>query len=194
MKTIGLTGGIGSGKTTVANFFASLGAPVYIADDQAKKLLKTSSNVKAKVLENFGEGAYSDGEPDREFLAEKVFKDKVQLEKLNSIIHPAVAADFQEWKQQQNYHYVVYEAAILFESGSYKNCDLTILVTADYAQRIQRILKRDNSTIAEIEARIANQWSDEKKIALADFVINNSELSETRKKVEKIHLFLLQRP
>lgn len=187
MKIIGLTGGIGSGKTTVAGFFQELGIPVYIADDAGKRLMNTSAEIRKKILDIFGEDAYEGDTPNRKYIASKVFNDAGMLKKLNGIIHPAVEADFSEWLKRQSAAYVIYEAAILFETGSYKKCDFSILVTAPKKLRIERLQKRDNSSAAEIKQRMDNQWSDEKKTALADFIIKNDELEQTRLQVEHIH-------
>lgn len=187
MKVVGLTGGIGSGKTTVAGFFRELGIPVYIADEAGKRLMNTSSEIKQAITELFGEESYNGNSPNRKFIASRVFNDKAQLEKLNKIIHPAVEADFKGWLSAQSADYVIYEAAILFETGSYKKCDLNILVTAPQTLRIDRLQKRDNSSREEIKQRMDNQWSDAKKSELADFIIKNEELQQTRLQVEHIH-------
>lgn len=187
MMTIGLTGGIGSGKTTVAGIFKELGVPVYIADEAGKRLMATSEEIREEIIAIFGKQSYQDKLPNRKFIASQVFKDKSLLEKLNRIIHPAVARDFEEWKKEQKSDYVLYEAAILFETGGYKKCDFSILVTAPKAIRIQRLLKRDKSSEEEIQDRINNQWSDERKSGLADFIIKNEDLTGTRRQVIKIH-------
>ena len=193
MKVLGLTGGIGSGKTTVAGFFEELGIPVFIADLEAKKIMNEDRLVREEIIELLGKEAYVDGKPNRKFIAEQVFNDQPKLEQLNAIIHPAVGTYFQQWKDhQQNVPYVVYEAAILFEKGGYKRCDKNLLVIAPYEERIKRLLQRDNSTLEEIKARINNQWSDEKKAALADFIIDNQELSHTKKEVNKVHQNMLE--
>lgn len=194
MKIVGLTGGIGSGKTTVANFFRELGAPVYIADDEAAKLMHTDALLKKKIIAIFGEKSYRDGILNKEFIASHVFNNKEQLKKLNAIVHPAVERHFKEWKKEQYASYIIYEAAILFETGSYKKFDFNILVTAPQDERIKRIQQRDNSQINEIKARMANQWPDSKKENLADFVLNNINISNTKKEVIKIHQFLLKTP
>ncbi len=130
--------------------------------------------------------------PNRKFIASKVFNDKPNLEKLNSIIHPAVASHFELWKKEQNAAYVVYEAAILFEKGGYKKCDLNLLITAPMDEKLKRLQKRDNATLDEIEARMDNQWTDEKKKELSDFVIENIDLSHTRTAVRQLHETLLK--
>ncbi|WP_029034653.1 dephospho-CoA kinase [Salinimicrobium terrae] len=192
MKVLGLTGGIGSGKTTVAGFFNELGIPVYIADEEAKKLMLDDENVKAAIIRLFGEEAYKGGVPDRKFIASKVFGDSEKLEQLNQIIHPAVGRHFETWKMAQSAPYVIYEAAILFEKGGYRKCDYNLLVTAPYDRKIERLQERDNSTLEEIEARMSHQWSDKRKAELAEFIIENRELSHTREAVRKLHETLLQ--
>ena len=163
MKVIGLTGGIGSGKTTVAGFFKELGAPVYIADDAGKNLMITSPKVKTSIIKLLGPLAYEGKVPNRKFIASKVFGDPPKLEALNGIIHPAVAKDFEQWKAKQTAPYIIYEAAILFESGGYKKCDAVILVTAPLEKRFARLQTRDQSSSEEIEARMLHQWSDDRK-------------------------------
>lgn len=192
MKVIGLTGGIGSGKTTVANFFMELGVPVYIADVEAKRLMSESEEVRSKVTALFGIKAYANNKLNRKFLSAQVFEDKERLEALNAIVHPAVREDFARWKEKQQAAYVLYEAAILFESGGHSMCDAVIVVTADRNIRIDRIKQRDQASLEEIEARMANQWSEERKVLMADFVIENIDLKETFLKVKKIHQKLLQ--
>ncbi len=192
MKIIGLTGGIGSGKTTVAGFFKELGIPVYIADEAGKRLLATSAEIRKKVIALFGEKAYLEKEPDRKFIASQVFNDKEKLQQLNYVIHPAVAEDFKDWLEKQKSDYIIYEAAILFESGGYKKCDLSILVTASKESRIERLQKRDDSSVEEIEARMNNQWSDERKMKMADFLIKNEELTQTKQRVKHIHTEILK--
>jgi dephospho-CoA kinase len=191
MKVIGLTGGMGSGKTTVANFFKELGIPVYIADDEAKYLMNTSTEVKSKIIGLLGEKAYPGGILDRKYVAAQVFNSAEKLEKLNNIVHPSVATDFENWKNWKNSPYVIYEAAILFEKGGHKKCDAVILVTAPYEERIKRLKSRDKSSEEDIEARIKHQWSDSKKRKLADFEIKNLNLQNTKEQVRKLHEIIL---
>lgn len=190
MKIIGLTGGIGSGKTTVANMFSKLGVPIYIADAEAKKLTNSSKLIRRKLIELLGEDAYSQGNLNRKYVADKIFNDKDLLEAVNKIIHPEVAAHFKTWAAKQKTPYIIQEAAILFENGSYRNFDKIILVTAPKELRISRVAERDNASGAEIEQRMNNQWSDEKKAKLADFIIENIQIEDTQKRVEAIHLSL----
>lgn len=191
MMVVGLTGGMGSGKTTVANYFKELGIPVYIADDAAKALMNTNAEVKSKLLSLFGDQAYKNNEIDRKYIADQVFNDTQKLQQLNNIIHPAVVLDFQNWKSKQESPYVIYEAAILFETGGYKKCDLVILVTTALEERIKRLQLRDQSSVEEIEARIQHQWSDNEKRKLADFEINNNNLQTTKEQVRNLHKILI---
>ncbi|MEZ4858080.1 MAG: dephospho-CoA kinase [Flavobacteriaceae bacterium] len=193
MKIVGLTGGIGSGKTTVAGFFQELGIPVYIADIEAKKLTNTSKIIKRKLNTLFGENVYTKEGLNRNLVANKIFNNKELLDQVNAIIHPKVNRHFLRWKKKQKGHYCIKEAAILFENGGYKECDILILVTAPLEIRLQRVQDRDKSTPKEVMARINNQWPDEKKIPLADFIITNLELNATKQQVKKIHTAILKR-
>lgn len=185
-KVIGLTGGIGSGKTTIANYFAEMGVPVYIADDEAKKVMQ-SANIIKQIKTAFGDSIFENEILNRAKLAEIVFNDADQLAKLNAIVHPAVKKDFELWlSKNENYSYVVYEAAILFESGRYKECDVIITVTAPEEVRIERVVKRDNTTREQVLSRMKMQWNDEKRISLSNFVINNSNLKIAKEEVVKI--------
>ncbi len=190
-KIIGLTGGIGSGKTTVAKMFAQLGVPIYIADDEANKIVNSSKNVHKEIIALLGEEAYVNKVLNRKFVADKIFQDKELLKAVNEIIHPKVAKHFKKWATSQKTLYVIKEAAILFEYGNYKNCDAVILVTAPKKARIERVLLRGNITQQEIEQRMGNQWSDEKKETLADFVIQNIDLKSTQIKVKELHNFFM---
>ena len=190
MKIVGLTGGIGSGKTTVANMFAELGIPIYNADIEAKKLTATSQTIRKKLIELLGKETYKEGVLDRKFMADRIFSDNELLQAVNAIIHPEVANHFKIWVAHQKSPYVIKEAAIIFESGAHLQYDLIILVTAPKKVRIQRVMSRDNSSQKEVEQRIANQWSDSKKSKLADIIIKNVNLDSTRRQVEAIHLQL----
>jgi len=189
-KIVGLTGGIGSGKTTVANHFKSLGVPVYIADDAAKEVMGTPEIIAA-IEAQFGPAVFTDDEPDKRKLAAVVFNDPQALQKLNNIIHPAVRKHFSEWFLRQHYPYVIREAAILFESGSYKDCDYIITVTAPLETRISRVMLRDNVTRNDVLKRVQNQWTDAMRIAKSDFLIENVDANQTNAKTEEIHAFLL---
>ncbi|MGE8342190.1 MAG: dephospho-CoA kinase [Flavobacterium sp.] len=185
-KVIGLTGGIGSGKTTVANYFQEMGVPVYIADDGAKRVMQ-SKNILVEVKSAFGGNIFDNDILNRAKLAQIVFNDKEQLAKLNAIVHPAVKLDFDDWvKEHTNNDYVMYEAAILFESGRYKDCDVIITVTAPEEVRIDRVIKRDKTTREEVLSRMKMQWNDEKRISKSNFVINNNNLKNAKEEVVKI--------
>jgi dephospho-CoA kinase len=179
-KVIGLTGGIGSGKTTIANYFATLGVPVYIADEEAKAILYTPQAIK-EVAEVFGQGILTNGIPDRAKLADVVFKDAGKLKLLNNIIHPKVNDHFQDWlKSQNSAKFVIKEAAILFESGSYKDCDKIILVIAPKELRVKRVMERDHAEEKMVLERIENQWDDSRKATLSDYIIQNIDIEIAR--------------
>ena len=187
MKVIGLTGGIGSGKSTIARLFAALGIAVYDSDTEAKKLINTSAEIKKRIVEVFGAEAYAEGVYNRAYIADIVFRNPDKLAVLNSIVHPVLADDFNQWVALQTSPYVIKEAAILFESGSYKNCDFIITVTAPETLRISRCMSRDGSTEAQVRARMAQQWTDAQRIALSDAVIENINLEETEKRVRELN-------
>jgi dephospho-CoA kinase len=185
-KIIGLTGGIGSGKTTIANEFLALGIPVYIADDEARKLMQSSEVINA-IRTVFGDAIFENDILNREKLAGIVFSDPEKLEKLNAIVHPAVKKHFEEWLlNYKDAPFVIYEAAILFESGGYKKCDLIISVVAPLETRIQRVMSRDKTTRAQVLKRINMQWNDENRISKSDFVIKNTNMEETKAEIVKI--------
>lgn len=183
MKVLGLTGGIGSGKTTVANILESKGIPVYYSDDRAKFLMNNSDFIKAKLIEVFGKEVYINEKLNRKFLSNLVFNNKNQLNRLNSIIHPVIAKDFNDWKNKNNAKFVVKEAAILFESGAYKSCDLNININSNINDRLKRVMKRDSSTKEEVMARINNQFTDIEREKLSDFTITNDDFSKLEEKV-----------
>ncbi len=191
MKIVGLTGGIGSGKTTVATMFKNLGVPVYIADIEAKKLTNSSKIIRKKLIELLGENAYDSAGLNRAFVADCIFNDAELLQSVNQIIHPKVKAHFKRWIKKQEGVYCIKEVAILFENGGYKECDYTILITAPKQLKIERLLQRDNTSAEKIAARMKNQWSDAKKIKLAHAVIENIEIKKTQKAVQALHKKLL---
>lgn len=185
-RIIGLTGGIGSGKSSIAQHIESLGVPVYIADTEAKKILETEK-VIAKVVALFGEEMLDKGKIDKKKIAALVFQDPEKLKKYNNIIHPEVFLHFQDWvKQHENFPIVIKEAAILFESGSYKDCDKIILVTAPKEIRIERVMKRDSVSREAVEQRMAHQWEDDEKKKLSDYIIENLDLAKAKESAENI--------
>ncbi len=186
-KIIGLTGGIGSGKTTVAKYFASKGIPVYIADEAAKNIMDDKSVVQ-EVQTIFSENVIQkDGLLDRNAIRELVFKDKSKLEQLNKIVHPKVKVDFENWlKKNKKAPFIIKEAAILFETNGQKYCDATILVTAPIEIRIERVLERDITSRENILQIIKNQLSEEEKMKLATYVIKNENLTITYKMIDNL--------
>lgn len=191
MKVVGLTGGIGSGKSMVLDFFASKGIPCYESDHRARLLMQENPELISKIKAVFGEHLYKDQKLDRKALAELVFSDPKKLESLNTMVHPAVQKDFQLFLTQQQGPYVVKEAAILFETGAAALCDETILLTVPESVRIERVMERDGIPAEAVKARINNQWEDEKKIPLADHVIENIDRKTTLQKIEQIHRALI---
>ena len=190
VKVIGLTGGIGSGKTTVANEFASYGIPIYITDQEAKKLMQSDA-VLNQIRAEFGDSVFVNGLLVREKLSEIVFNDSNSLTKLNSIIHPAVKQHFKEWlSEHKNEQYIIYESAILFESGSYKECDFVINVVAPLEIRIKRVIERDKTTREKVLERVKNQWNDEEKSSKSDFIIENTSMEVLKLGIVKILNFL----
>lgn len=175
--TVGITGGIGTGKSMICRIISIMGYPVFYSDTEAKEILSADANVRNQIIQSFGEESYLGEKPNTLFLAEVVFKNQQKLEKLNQIVHPAVRQKFKIWAQNQNSPVVFNEAAVLFESGSHRNFSKTVLITSPTELRIERLLKRDESTLEKIKSRMQNQWSDDKKIPLADFVITNDEHS-----------------
>ena len=192
---IGITGGIGSGKSTVCRMFEELGIPVYYADDRAKYLMQHEHYLIDQIKKNFGEDVYDDGKLNRQLLASRVFHDKEKVALLNSLVHPAVFRDTERWVEDQKERkvpYVLKEAALLVETGSYKVLDKLIVVTAPLQVRIDRVTQRDDTTVADIEARMRNQLSDEEKVKLADFVVVNDDgLEHLRAEVLRIHEAIL---
>lgn len=186
MIKVGITGGIGSGKSIVAKILTVIGFPVFDSDTEAKLLMVNNRNVIQQVKEVFGEEAYIDKQLNRKYLADKIFNNEELKEQLNAIVHPAVRQEFEDWSNRQDSSLVFNEAAILFEIGRYKDFDYTILVTAPEELRIQRVIDRDKTTRKEVLKRMENQWKDEEKKALASFVINNDDEELVTLQVESI--------
>ncbi|MCK6608280.1 dephospho-CoA kinase [Flavobacterium aquaticum] len=186
-KIIGLTGGIGSGKSTVANYIASKGIPVYIADEEAKKIMERE-DVKQKIQNLFSESVLNDDTSlNRKKIAEFVFNNPEKLKELNAIVHPEVQLHFKNWlNNHKDFPFVIKEVAILFETGGNKHCDKVILITAPEELRIERAMKRDNLTKKDILVRINNQLPDSKKKKWSDFIIDNINLNDTFLKTDEI--------
>ena len=173
MKVIGITGGIGSGKTTCCQVFEELGVPVYYADLRAK-LLMVENPLRGKIVQAFGDKAYSGTLLNRTYLSEQVFNLKEKLSVLNGLVHPAVTDDFEEWlEENKTADYVLKEAAILFETGTDEHVDITVVVIAPQELRLERVMQRDGTSKEEVQQRMNNQWTQERKIKLADHIINN---------------------
>ncbi|MFA5419761.1 MAG: dephospho-CoA kinase [Bacteroidales bacterium] len=175
MVKVGITGGIGSGKTTVCKFFEILGIPVFTADTEAKTLMNSSSLIRDQLVLTFGDHIYLPNRSlDRKKLAQLIFDSPDLLEKVNSIVHPEVRTHFLRWVAKQSSPYIVYEAAIMFESGFYTMMDFNILVTAPEEVRIERVMAREDTTRADVKRRISRQWADPEKIKRADYILNNN--------------------
>jgi dephospho-CoA kinase len=192
---IGLTGGIGSGKTTVANLFKKFDSvAVYIADFEAKKIMNTSEYVREQIIEAFGKDVYKENGLDPKYLANIVFNDKQKLQLLNKIIHPVVREKFQEFvRLNEHKTYIIYESAILFESGTAKQFDFVISIFLDLENRINRVKLRDNCSRQVVLDRIQNQWKEDKKLLLSNYIIDNSNLEITGIMVKYIHNILTKK-
>ncbi|BFP43598.1 dephospho-CoA kinase [Flavobacteriaceae bacterium GF1] len=188
---VGLTGGMGSGKSTVAAFFRELGVPVYDSDEEAKLLMVDSEEVRKDIVQLFGPEAYHDKKLNKAFISKIVFNEKEKLKQLNAVVHPAVRRHFSSWVQSRDFPYVIQETALIFENKMQKSYDMVILVTAPEQVRIQRVMGRDAMSEGQIRARLRNQLSDETKIPLADHIIENIDLKQTKKDVGKLHKIIL---
>lgn len=188
MFKVGLTGGIGSGKTTVAKIFTNLGIPVYYADQEARILMETSEELIHSIRITFGDEAYSGIELNRKFLANIVFSDESKLRKLNQLIHPVVHKHFEFWVAgQHDVPYIVEEAALLFESGAWKYFDFMVLISAPENKRIERVMMRDGMTSEQVQNRISSQMPEEEKIPIANFLIFNDDQSIVLNQVLAFH-------
>ena len=189
MLKVGITGGIGSGKSTVSRFFSELGVPVYDSDQRAKSLMQHDDSIIIKIKKEFGDGSYLNNVLNRSHIAEIVFKNELKLKQLNAIVHPVVRTDFNNWlSQNSNARFVIKEAAIMIESGAYKDLDKLIVVNANREQKIKWIKKRDHLLLEDIENRIQNQLSDKIRNQYADFIIeNNSSKKELKQQVLSIY-------
>ncbi len=193
MTTVGLTGGIGSGKTTIANLFATeFAIPIYIADTKAKELIAQDAHLQQEIKALLGEEAFVEGKYNTAFVASIVFSTPEKLQALNQLIHPYVQQDFARWREEQHSPYVIKESAILFESGSYKDCDYIITVTAPLEERIRRVMLRDKIDRKTVEKRIKNQWNDENRIKLSTFVVDNRDFGRNLDKIQTIHCKIME--
>ena len=192
MIIVGLTGGIGSGKTTILKYFEAFGIPAYIADKEAKALMNRSKVIKRKLIDLFGKSAYENGKLNRPYLASKIFNDQMLLSKMNAIVHPKVASHFKRWLKKQEAPYIIKEAAIIFENNLESNYNYIITVVADEDLRIERVMKRDDASKDKILSIISNQLPDAEKIKKSNFVITNNELSSAMTQVNEIHQQILQ--
>jgi dephospho-CoA kinase len=194
MLRIGITGGIGSGKSTVAKIFEVLGIPVYYADDASKKLMNENEALKKAIQEKFGEATYQNGVLNRQLLANLVFDDPAKLALLNSIVHPATIKDAECWMAKQTAPYAIKEAALIFESGSQQQLDKVIGVYAPAAVRINRVMHRDGVSREEVKSRMNRQISETIKMRLCDYVITNDEQELLIPQVLKLHQILVSTP
>jgi len=186
-KIIGLTGGIGSGKTTVAKFIEEFGFPVYYSDDRAKDIVNDNDDLKEKIIGLLGDEAYENGIYNRKFVAEKVFNNKDLLHSLNEIIHPAVRIDFEDWVKKQTKYLVFKETALLFELKLNRQCYQSVLVTAEDNIRAKRVMDRDGKTYREVDTIMEKQMPEKDKIKLANHIIyNNTNLEDLKEQTEKI--------
>jgi dephospho-CoA kinase len=190
---IGLTGGIGSGKSTVAKVFEVLGIPVYYADEAAKRIMNEDAVLKQQIIEQFGATSYKNNKLDRSYIASMVFNNKEKLELLNSLVHPATIRDAEQWMQQQTAPYALKEAALIFESGSQDQLDYVIGVSTPAPLRILRAMKRDGSTREQVLARMGKQIQEEIKMRLCDFIIYNDEQQAVIPQVLALHETLISK-
>ena len=192
---VGLTGGIGSGKTTVAEVFKKLDSvAVYIADVEARKIMNSSNVIRTQLLQVFGKETYKNNELNRKYLANTVFESKEKLTILNNIVHPEVKKHFLDFATRNaDKSYVLYESAILFESNSSQQCDFIISVFLDKEERIKRVLDRDKTTEKEVLSRINSQWKEDKKLLSSNYIILNYAIQDTEKSVLKIHNILTEK-
>jgi dephospho-CoA kinase len=193
MKRIGLTGGIGSGKSTVAAIFATLGIHCYDSDQRAKALMLEYEIIRNFLLETFGPEVIQNQQLQTALISQQVFENPALLEKLNAVVHPEVGKDFERWCEKQQAPYVVKEAALLFESGSWEGLDEVIVVTAPEELRMERVMQRNGFSREEVLARMKNQWPEAEKIQRANYIISNDGEHSLIDQVMEIHLSLLKK-
>ena len=187
MYKVGITGGIGSGKSTVCRMLAERGVALYDADSRAKELMSTSESLRKALIENFGAETFTAEGLNRQYLAERVFNDAEQLRLLNSLVHPAVIADFEAWAEEQDGHYVVFESAILFEAGLENRVDAVVAVMAPESLRVERVMARDGHTKEQVMARIKSQMSDDERSDRSQYSIVNIDVEDLEEDVEQLH-------
>ena len=187
MYKVGITGGIGSGKSTVCRMLAERGVALYDADSRAKELMSTSESLRKALIENFGAETFTAEGLNRQYLAERVFNDAEQLRLLNSLVHPAVLADFEAWAEEQDGHYVVFESAILFEAGLENRVDVVVAVMAPESLRVERVMARDGHSKEHVMARIKNQMSDDERSDRSQYSIVNIDVEDLEEDVEQLH-------
>ena len=188
MIKIGVTGGIGAGKSIVCTVLERMGYPVFYSDIEAKKIISSNSVVKNQLIESFGSQVFKNNQLNRTYLSNLLFSDSTLIDKMNSIVHPKVREAFDSWTLIQNSSIVFNEAAILFETGAFKNFDATLLVTAPLKLRLKRVASRDSATEEQIMKRINNQWSDEQKKVLATFILLNDDSQSVLNQLDRIIL------
>ena len=188
MIKIGVTGGIGAGKSIVCTVLERMGYPVFYSDIEAKKIISSNSRVKNQLIESFGSQVFKNNQLNRTYLSNLLFSDSTLIDKMNSIVHPKVREAFDSWTLIQNSSIVFNEAAILFETGAFKNFDATLLVTAPLKLRLKRVASRDSATEEQIMKRINNQWSDEQKKVLATFILLNDDSQSVLNQLDRIIL------
>lgn len=184
---LGVTGGIGSGKTSVCRVFSVLGIPLFSADQEARLIMENDKSIMLRINSIAGKDLYPGGSLDRMQLADIIFNNKILLEKVNTLVHPVVFDHYLKWERKQTTPYTIMEAAILFESGASELVDRKLTVVAPVEERINRIIERNQMTREQIQERIRNQWNDEARIKLSDYVIYNSDDEMIIPSVLKIH-------
>lgn len=193
MKIIGLTGGIGSGKSIISNILLKKGIPVYCSDKRAKFVMLHDPKLKKKLITTFGNEFFINEKLNKNYIRSILFSSALNNQKINSIIHPYVYKDFDKWKKQQKSKFVIYESALIFETGSYKKNDLNILVTCDEFERVKRVMLRDKCSEDVVRKKMKFQWKDEMKINLSDYVVHNNELDKLEEEAISLISFLMKR-
>ena len=193
MFKVGVTGGIGAGKSLICSILERMGYPVFYSDIEAKKIIISNPQVRIDLIELFGIQIFKDHQLNRKLLANLLFSDSTLIEKMNAIVHPKVREEFENWALNQDSQLVFNEAAILFETGSYKNFDATILVTAPLEIRLNRVMNRDNSIRSDVQKRIDNQWSDDQKVILSTYRIQNDDIQSVLDQLDEVLYELIKK-